>query len=479
VILLFSFILIGIVAAYLTISQYRSKHNDNIKEKLRSVYMELDSRLSMEKHLSSDWRSNNYSSLNDLLVKLSNTFNTDINLYDLNGFLIETSRPEIFSRDLISRRINNMALINLKYLTKSEYIQKEKVGSLEYISAYEPFFGSNNKVLAYLNIPYFRMQSVLAREISNLVVAVINFTLLLIVITMTLAVFISGRLTAPLMMLGEGLASVGVGKKSEHLSYKGNDEIGELVKQYNRMVDEIEESTHKLANSEREYAWREMAKQIAHEIKNPLTPMKLNVQQLFKSWIDKAPGFERKLERFTRNQIEYIDNLSSIASAFSSFAKMPVNNPVEVNLLDQIRTTLELFKNTDNITFRVKWPHEPRVLVYADKEHLNGVFSNLIKNGIQSIPAGRDGVIKIELEVKTNKVIVAVSDNGTGIPEDLQRKLFTPNFTTKSSGMGLGLSIVKKYIDNANGRIWFESEADKGSVFYIELPLLHTVEKLG
>ena len=148
---------------------------------------------------------------------------------------------------------------------------------------------SNKKVLAYLNLPYFRMQSVLAREISNLIVAIINFTLLLIVITMSLAVFISGRLTSPLMMLGEGLASVGVGKKSEHLVYRGSDEIGELVKQYNRMVDEIEESTHKLANSEREYAWREMAKQIAHEIKNPLTPMKLNVQQLFKSWNDKAP----------------------------------------------------------------------------------------------------------------------------------------------------------------------------------------------
>ena len=280
-------------------------------------------------------------------------------------------------------------------------------------------------------------------------------------------------------MLSDGLASVGVGKKSEHLAYKGNDEIGELVKQYNRMVDEIEDSTHKLANSEREYAWREMAKQIAHEIKNPLTPMKLNVQHLFKSWNDKAPGFQEKLERFTRNQIEYIENLSSIASAFSSFAKMPGTNPVEVNLLDQIKITLELFKDTDNVIFQVKWPFESKVFIYADKEHLNGLFSNLIKNGIQSIPQGRKGLIKVNLEVKSDKVIVSISDNGTGIPEDQQKQLFTPNFTTKSSGMGLGLSIVKKYVEGANGRIWFESEADKGSVFYIELPLMYTVEKLG
>jgi two-component system nitrogen regulation sensor histidine kinase NtrY len=478
-ILLFSFLLIGIVVAYLTVNQFHSKHYENIKEKLNSVYLELDNRLSMEKQIPNDLRNRSNSSLNELLIRLSNTFNTDINLYDLNGFLIATSRPEIFYRNLTSHRINNMAFINLRDLTKSEYIQKEKIGSLEYISAYVPFINSDKKVIAYLNLPYFRMQSILAREISNLIVAIVNFTLLLIVITMSLAVIISGRLTSPLTMLGEGLASVGVGKKSEHLVYRGSDEIGELVKQYNLMVDEIEESSHKLANSEREYAWREMARQIAHEIKNPLTPMKLNVQQLFKSWKDKAPGFDKLLERFTSNQIEFIDNLSTIATAFSSFAKMPGNNPAELNLLDQIRTTLELFKNTDNVTFTVIWPHESKVMVYADKEHLNGVFANLIKNGIQSIPAGKEGIITVNLEVQNDKVVVSISDNGSGIPEDLRRKLFTPNFTTKSSGMGLGLSIAKKYVENAGGRIWFESESDNGSVFFVELPLIYTVEKLG
>jgi signal transduction histidine kinase len=478
-ILLFSFILIGIVVAYITIGQYNSKHYENIKEKLNSVYLELDSKLSMEKYLSPDWMGSGYSSLNELLIKLSNVFNTDINLYNLSGFLIATSRQEIFSRDLTSQRINNIAKNNLEILKKSEFYQTEKIGNLEYLSAYVPFFSTDNKVLAYLNLPYFRMQSVLAKEISNLVVAVINFTLLLIVITLSLAVFISGRLTSPLAMLSKGLSTVGVGKKSEHLTYIGNDEIGELVKQYNRMLDEIEVSTHKLANSEREYAWREMAKQIAHEIKNPLTPMKLNVQQLFKSWKDNVPGFDKLLERFTKNQIEYIDNLSSIASAFSSFAKMPVTNPVEVNILDQIRLTLELYKNTDNLKFSVNWPHESKIIIYADKEQLNGVFSNLIKNGIQSIPTGREGLIELNVQVRSDKVIVSISDNGSGISADLKKNLFTPNFTTKSSGMGLGLSIAKKYIESANGRIWFESEAGKGSTFFFELPVMYTVEKPG
>src|SRR5665811_709963 len=207
-ILLFSFILIGIVVAYITIRQYQAKHYENIKEKLNSVYLELDSKLSNEKFLSADWHSSGYSSLNELLIKLSNVFNTDINLYDLNWFLIATTRQEIFKRNLTSQRINNMALNNLKYHGKSEYYQKENIGNLEYLSAYVPFFNAENKVIAYLNIPYFRMQSVLAKEISNLIVAVINFTLLLIVITMSIAVFISGRITSPLTMLGEGLASV-------------------------------------------------------------------------------------------------------------------------------------------------------------------------------------------------------------------------------------------------------------------------------
>lgn len=477
-IILFSFITVGVLVALFSIKQYQTRNTDNIKEKINSVYIELENRLSMETYLSPDWIDESNPSLNDLLIRLSNVFNTDINLYDKKGYLMATSRPEVFYRDLTSRRLNMIAFINLENLTKSEYIQREKIASLEYVSAYVPFYNRSNQLLAYLNLPYFRMQSVLAREISNVIVVVVNFTVLLIIITMILAVIIGRRLTAPLMMLSGGLASVELGKKSEHLSYEGQDEIAEMVRQYNRMVDELQESARKLASSEREFAWREMAKQIAHEIKNPLTPMKLNVQQLLKSWKDNVPGFEKKLEKFTRNQIDYIDTLSSIASAFSSFAKMPVANPVDVNLMDQIKTTLELFKNAENISFRVSFPHNQQVIVHADKEHLNGVFSNLIKNAIQSIPQEREGIIKINMEIKGDKVVVSVEDNGSGIPEELKKNMFTPNFTTKSSGMGLGLTIVKRYVETANGRVWFESHQGRGSIFFVELPVRFTVEKL-
>jgi len=478
-ILLISFTLIGFVIASLTIEQYRAKHYENIKEKLSSINMELDNKISAEKTLTPEWRNSSNSTLEEVLVRLSNIFNTDINLYDPYGFLISSSRPEIYYRDLVSRRMDNIAFINLFSLKKTEYFQKEKIGNLEYVSGYVPFYNTDNELLTYLNLPYFRMQSVLATEISNMIVAVINFTLLLIVIAMSLTVLISGRLTSPLAMLSSRLASVELGKKSEHLSYNGSDEVGDLVRQYNRMVDELDQSAQKLANSEREYAWREMAKQIAHEIKNPLTPMKLNVQQLFKSWTDGVPGFEKKLERFTKNQIEYINNLSSIASAFSSFAKIPEANPVALDLLEQIRITLELFKNSENIKFRVGPPQAENIMISADKEQINSIFSNLIKNGIQSIPYGQEGVIRVNIEKQNGKVLVTVSDNGSGIPESLKPKMFTPNFTTKSSGTGLGLSIVKRYVENAGGRIWFESESDKGTLFFIEFPLMKQDENQG
>jgi signal transduction histidine kinase len=476
-ILFFSFILVSIIVIQLTIKDYRSRHHENLKEKLNSVYMEMENKLSMEIKITPGWSNPSYPSLEALLVRLSNTFNTDINIYSTGGQLISTSRPEIFYRDLMSHRMNIRAFMNLKDLTRNESVQTEKIGSMEYISIYTPLYSSGNMVQAYLNLPYFRMQSTLTREISNMVVVVINITLLLILVTMSLAVIISKRLTSPLSMLGNGLASVRLGKKSEHLEYTGSDEIGELVKQYNRMVDELEESAKKLADSEREHAWREMAKQIAHEIKNPLTPMKLNVQQLLKSWRDGTIDFNDKLEGFSRNQIEYIDNLSSIASAFSSFARMPGTNPAEVDVLEQLETTLDLFRNADNIAFVVDWPRERKVIIFADREHLKGIFSNLLKNSIQAIQPGGRGLIRVTVEVQGNKVVISVSDNGRGIPESVRGRLFTPNFTTKTSGTGLGLSIVKKYVEDARGRIWFESEAGKGTVFHVEFPLKYTVEK--
>ncbi|MBE0675822.1 MAG: HAMP domain-containing histidine kinase [Bacteroidales bacterium] len=476
-IIMFTFLGIAAGASYLSIEQYRQRHDETIREKASSLYIELEHKLGGEPSLDNEWTDGKYLSLSDLLVKFSNVFFTDINLYDSDGFMLATSRPEVFIRDLTSRRMDKMAFISLTNLTQAEHITRERIGNLEYLSIYVPFYNSRNELLAFINVPYFGMQSKLSAEISNLIVAIVNFSLLMILATMSLAVFISDRITSPIRMLGEVLASVRLGKRSERLTYSGRDEIGDLVSHYNKMVEELEESARKLSASEREYAWREMAKQIAHEIKNPLTPMKLNVQQLEKAWKDGKPGFEKKLEKFTRNQVEYIDNLSSIATAFSNFARMPKAEPVNIDLLEQVRTTLELFKSSDNVSFRVTCNQAMKIMVFADREHLNSVFSNLVKNAIQAIPQQRSGLVKISLNMEGDRVIVKISDNGDGIPEELKIRLFTPYFTTKSSGSGLGLSIVKRLVEGMGGQISFESVQGEGTTFMVSLPVIYSVER--
>jgi len=238
------------------------------------------------------------------------------------------------------------------------------------------------------------------------------------------------------------------------------------------MVDELSVSAEKLARSERESAWREMAKQIAHEIKNPLTPMKLSVQHLQRSFEKDPENQKANIQRITRTLIEQIDHLSTIATEFSNFAKMPRANNKEVNLEVKIRKITELFLNTEQIRIDTSFELQSPAIVFADPEQLSRVFINLLKNGIQSIPEDRECKIGIRLETDQETARVKVDDNGRGIPDELGDKLFQPNFTTKSSGMGMGLAIVKSIIENAGGSIIYETELGKGTTFIVELPLL-------
>jgi nitrogen fixation/metabolism regulation signal transduction histidine kinase len=211
---------------------------------------------------------------------------------------------------------------------------------------------------------------------------------------------------------------------------------------------------------------------IAHEIKNPLTPMKLNVQQLQKSWSHKHPEFDKHIKAFADNMIENIDNLSSIATEFSNFARMPQANPREINLLAQINSSAELFKNIRNVSINISCSDLKEVIIYADKEQIYSMLTNVIRNAVQSIPSNRTGVVDIGLKTEKDRVLISVSDNGVGIPEDMGDKMFIPNFTTKSSGMGIGLAIVKRIVETANGTITYRSEVDKGTTFIINFPLI-------
>jgi signal transduction histidine kinase len=469
-VLFLSLLLVGGGTIYFSIQQYQKKQHDLLSEKIQSVYIELDHVLAYQNRLRPNYGGADYDNLNQLLVKFSDVFYSDINLYDPKGNLLATSRPEIFDQGMQGEKMNPLAYDKMVKEKQAEFIHREKIGNLSYLSAYVPFVNVKNELLAYLNLPYFTKQNILRNDVTTLVVAIVNIYVMLILLTIAMAVLISDQITRPLKLIQQKFSEIKLGKKNEQISYHGRDEIAGLVDEYNRMVKELAKSVELLARSERESAWREMAKQIAHEIKNPLTPMKLSVQHLVRSWKDNREDFDEFIEKVTRTLIEQIDNLSFIASEFSSFAKMPKAFNEAINLVESIRSSLLLFSNTDNVDFA--FDHESEEIpIFADKEQLSRVFINLIKNAIQSIPENRKGRVVIHAVMSENTVRVSVADNGKGIPEDLQGKLFTPSFTTKSSGMGLGLSITKNIIESFNGHIAFKTKVNHGTTFLIELPV--------
>lgn len=462
-VLLLSLVIVGFGTIFYNINQFERNLYESIGEKIQSVLVEMEHKLGGDFELNSDY--SDY--LDYLLIKFSNVFYIDINLYDVHGNLLASSRSQIFDKGLMGNKMNIDAYREMVVNKSGKFIHKESIGDLSYYSAYVPFTNYDNTLLAYINLPYFTKQSALKKEIYTIVVAVVNIYFFLILLSVIVAIFISNNITRPLQLIQERFRAIDLGKKNEPIQYSSNDEIGSLIKEYNRMVSELTENAEKLAKSERESAWREMAKQIAHEIKNPLTPMKLSVQYLQKAWKDEKPDFDKRLEKFSNSLISQINNLSSIATEFSNFAKMPRAQAEQVNIIDKLNDTVNLFENTENVVFSKDYNQLKEYFIYADKEQVLIVFSNLIQNAIQAIPKERKGKIDVKVKEQDEFILVEIKDNGTGIPDDLKQKLFTPNFTTKTSGMGLGLAIVKNIVENAGGEIWYHTELDKGTSFYI------------
>jgi two-component system, NtrC family, nitrogen regulation sensor histidine kinase NtrY len=464
-IVLASLILFGGGTVYYIKQQFKDKNKENISEKTHSVLVDIENKLGNDTALQQSLLE--YSTY--LLKKSSNIFFTDINLYDTRGNLYASSRSKIFDKGLTSKKMNPEAYLQMHVLGKREFIHDEKIGKLEYLSAYIPFVNNNHQLLGYLNLPYFAKQNELEKEISGFLVALINIYVLLFTLSVVMAVVISNYVTQPLKLIQDKLGKIKLGKHNERIEWHDKDEIGSLVSEYNRMILELSKSAELLARSERELAWREMAKQVAHEIKNPLTPMKLSVQHLQRLKDDNSPDVDQKMKQLTQTLIEQIDSLSSIATEFSNFAKMPKANLEKVDLCHIISTSIALFSESENVTIELICD-PANALVLADKEQLMRVFNNLIKNAIQAIPQNKKGKIEINLLQKNDNYLISVKDNGAGISNDITQKIFVPNFTTKTGGMGLGLAMVKNIVESANGKIWFESNVDEGTVFYISLP---------
>jgi nitrogen fixation/metabolism regulation signal transduction histidine kinase len=299
----------------------------------------------------------------------------------------------------------------------------------------------------------------------------LNAYVFLFLIAVALAIAVANSITKPLSELSEKMKMIRLGKKNEPLSWNNEDEIGDLINDYNSMIHQLDVSAELLAQNERDLAWREMAKQVAHEIKNPLTPMKLSIQYLQNAIRDQKDNLNVLAGRVSQTLIEQIDSLTNIANEFSNFAKMPQSVNEQVVLNEVIASVHDLFRKREDMDISLYVPID-EMIVFADKNQLIRVFNNILKNAIQAIPDAKRGKIEIQLYKEAQMGIIKIKDNGVGISEEMKKRVFYPNFTTKSSGTGLGLAMSSNIIESYNGRIHFETEVGQGTTFIIELPLM-------
>lgn len=443
--------------------QNQEREERLLTNKLRDVALQMQNRFDVSGKMPNQ---------EDLLVEINQiaeTQKTDLNVFNTKGVLLASTKSPVYEQAYLAPLMNVTALEKLRNDNLSQFIHTEEIGAYAFVAAYMPLFDGNRRVMAYINVPFFSETKAVKRELSGFIAAILNIYVLLILLSFALANLISRRITRPLLLLKSKLSAMRFGQPNEPIEWKQKDEIGELVREYNHTLMKLEESANLLARSEREGAWKEMAKQVAHEIKNPLTPMKLNIQHLQRAWKDGHPKLDDMFIKVTKVLIEQIDSLSTLATEFSSFAKMPAGNPEKCDLTAMLQKSIILYGETDGLQI-ISDLSDEKAEIFADPEQMGRVFSNVIKNAIQSIPEGREARILVSLQNDQSNWIVSISDNGSGISPDLQPKIFVPNFSTKNSGMGLGLAICKKIVDNSHGEIWFETTEGEGTTFYIRLP---------
>ena len=455
IMLLFFFLIIGIAYAIYDSQRYNYSQQERISNILNTLTRKLE-KLNIEDY-----------STTKTLIDLSDILETDINIYNTSGILVNSSRFEIFENDICSNLIEPNALNYLKANTSPLYINKESINTLKYLSAYIPLLdNNNNKLRGYINIPYFIENTNRNEELINLIVFCTNMYILISLLAIILSILIADKITRPINVIYTRLKSDNLREK---IQYKDNDEIGRLIQEYNGLLEKLKLSSQQLAKSERESAWRNMAKQIAHEIKNPLTPMKLNIQHLEMTKDYDSQKWDKQFHKTCTILLNEIDNLSQIASSFSDFANISTKEFKKVDIIKIINEIVNLFSKNDT-PIQLHNGDTP-TFVYISEKQLRSVITNIIKNALQAIKANLRGTIDIKIKTNDYYTIVQIVDNGEGVPIDLRKRLFEPHFTTKSAGMGLGLAICKEIIENAKGKIWFESEEKKGTSFFIKLPL--------
>lgn len=405
----------------------------------------------------------------DKIHELADIHNVDINIYSLKGKLVKSSKAT-FSIDKVAPPIPNYIIKLVQSSVEKRYVDIKSNNGIRNRSSYSQIKDDKFKPLGILNIPYVEDDGYYEKELHQFLLRLSQVYSFMLLIAFGLAYFLSTYITKSLKTISDKINETSLNQKNEKIVIEANSkEINLLINAYNKMVDKLEESATKLAQSEREQAWREMAKQVAHEIKNPLTPMRLTVQSFQRKFDPSDPNLKQKLDDYSKTLIQQIDTMSAVASAFSNFASMPAQQNENLNVVDVVELALDIF-NEEFIVFK---SNKKEIISKLDRTQLIRIITNLVKNAIQSIPDEQEikEILVSVKEVKDN-VIITVKDNGVGIEAENVNSIFEPKFTTKTSGMGLGLGIIKNIIENYKGTITFETKLGKGSTFIVSLPIV-------
>lgn len=406
----------------------------------------------------------------DKIHELADIHNLEINIYSLDGKLLKSSKA-LFSVDKVSPPIDNYILKLVQSSVEKRYVDIKNINGVKNRSSYSQIKDEKFKPLGILNIPYVEDDGFYEEELKQFLIRLSQVYSFMLVIAFALAYFLASYITKSLKTISDKINETNLNQKNEKIVIEANSrEINSLISAYNAMVDKLEESAGKLAQSEREHAWREMARQVAHEIKNPLTPMRLTVQSFQRKFDSNDPNLKQKLDDYSKTLIQQIDTMSAVASAFSNFATMPAQQNESLNVVDVVELALDIF-NEDYIVFK---SNKDEIITKLDRTQLIRIITNLVKNAIQSIPEEQiEKSILISVNEINNNVVISVKDNGIGIELYNQSQIFEPKFTTKTSGMGLGLGIIKNIIENYKGTITFETEFGKGTEFIVSLPIIN------
>ena len=466
-------IAIGPVSVFYMRALYNQKTEAAQFETTRTLLMEMNNDLDIGELL----RTASRDSWNGILQHYATTFFTDLNLYQLNGRLLATTRPEIYDLHLQAPIMNADAYQNIHRNKELYFTHAEHLGKGKYESAYIPLSDANGNTLAYLNTPYFSSNTDLHNEIMNFMLTYINIILVLLGVALIVILHRAKQITQPLALIQSKLGDLDLNEKNEPIEWKGEDEIGKLVEEYNKLIVKLDKSVEELRRTTTESAWRGVARQVAHEIKNSLTPMRLSVQ-LLQHKMDSGTASPDEIQRTTNTLIEQIDALSDIASSFSRYAKLPENHPAPFDLAELVGNVVNLYDNEENIEFHYNYDTTADHTYNGDKTNLNSAVTNLVKNAVQAIGSKPDGCVDVTLTSTDNTFVISVKDNGKGIKEEDKSQIFLPNFTTKTGGSGVGLSLTYNIVQAAGGTISFESQEGEGAEFVIKLPKTETTNNI-